>query len=267
MLEADRCPLCDSRIYVQYMISEVPFGFCPCGALFNSKGVDQSIFNKEYIDVLKDRKFGGEHYEYFVRIYMPLVEEKTYGRDFLDVGFGVDNIINLLTDRGWNCDGIDLVNNGHITADFEHYDFAKQPKAHRYDFILMGNVLQSFKDPVKAIYKAYNLLNPDGILFISTPNTDTIRDNTIRNFGHFSIRENNCFINYDILNKIFGKCDESMNGRMEVLFADKNVTSKRFGIWNVMHVMAQKKKIEDIPHLGEAERILSDNQALVSQHA
>lgn len=247
-----RCPLCKNLVYQEFSLAKskdesVSFGYCRCGCIFNSQDTDKSVYTSEYLKKLADIKYADERYEYICRIYMPLIEEQTYGRDVLDVGCGSGAILKLLEKRGWNTDGIDLCpGNGYIEGDFEQYDFFANGKDYRYDLVIMNDSLQCMKDPVKAIYKAYALLKPNGILFINCPNTDLIRNGAVREFGHFNIKEVSTLINYSILDRILAKCDEAMDGNMRVIFADKEVISKRFTTWNTMHVIAQKKKIEDI---------------------
>lgn len=210
----------------------------------------EEVFTAEYNKKLSEVKSHEERAKYFARVYGPLIEERIYGRKLLDVGFGTTVLMKEWEDRGWIVDGIDVCPNEYITGNFENYDFWKNTNT-RYDLIWMGDVLQCFQDPVKAIYKAYNLLNPNGILFIVTPNTALMRANRVSGWGHWDQKENKQFISYKQLKEIFGKCDEDLTGRMKIIYSDENVTSKRFITYSNMHVMAQKQKIEDIMRISD----------------
>ena len=53
-------------------------------------------------------------------------------------------------------------------ADFLEYETSK-----KYDVIVMGDVLEHVSEPVRALEKAYDMLAPDGILWLSTPNYES----------------------------------------------------------------------------------------------
>lgn len=256
MLEK-RCALCDQIVFQNYKLtnSDHPWYHCACGCVFHDKAFEpEKVFTPEHNARLLELKGYEERARYFARVYGPIIEERIYGRKVLDVGLGSDILLQEWERRGWVVDGIDLCPNPYITGNFETYDFWKEDEKagrdpSRYDLIWMGDVLQCFRNPVAAVYKAYNLLNPSGILFVVTPNTDLMRKGRIGGWGHWNQDENRHFVSYDILRDIFGRCDESLSGRMKVIYADEHVTSKRFVSYSNMHVMAQKQKIEDFAPL------------------
>lgn len=247
-----RCKLCDQIVYQNYKLttSEHLWYHCACGCMFHDdKTPAEEVFTVEHNKKLSAIKNHEDRAKYFARVYGPLIEEKIYGRKLLDVGFGTEVLLNEWEQRGWVVQGIDVcpasINKPHlIQANFETYDFWKEG-CDRYDLIWMGDVLQCFQDPVKALYKAYNLLNPHGLLFIVTPNTNLMRRNRISSWGHWDQKENKQFISIDILKDILSRCDESLTGRVKILYEDENVTSKRFITYSNMHVLVQKQKIED----------------------
>lgn len=248
-----RCKLCDRIVHQTYKLttSDKLWYHCQCGCMFNDHfETAEEVFTPEHNKKLLEIKSYEERYDYLIRVYAPLIEEKVYGRKMLDVGFGAPALMQGFEKRGWIAEGIDVMPNDHIQANFESYDFFQ--KGHdRYDLIWMGDVLQCFQDPVKAIYKAYHLLKPFGILFIITPNTDLMRANRVPAFGHWDLRENNQFLSEGLVHEILDRCDESLTGRMKVVYCDPEITSKRFITCNNMHMMAQKTKIEDIPNLSD----------------
>lgn len=250
-----RCKLCDQIVYQNYKLtnSDHLWYHCACGCMFHGNYVSpEEVFTKDHNEKLSQIKNHEDRAKYFARVYGPLIEERIYGRKLLDVGFGTDILMNEWQRRGWVVNGIDICPNDYITGNFESYDFWKQGHD-RYDMIWMGDVLQCFVDPVKAIYKAYNLLNPNGILFIITPNTDLMRKNRISGWGHWDQRENKQFISYGILKDILNRCDESLTGKIKIIYSDENLTSKRFITYSNMHVIAQKQKIEDFSPISDIE--------------
>lgn len=248
-----RCKLCDQIVYQNYKLtnSEHLWYHCACGCMFHDdKTPAEEVFTVEHNKKLSEIKSHEDRAKYFARVYGPIIEERIYGRKMLDVGYGTDVLIKEWERRGWCVDGIDVCPNSYISGNFESFDFWKEGHD-RYDLIWMGDVLQCFNDPVKAIYKAYNLLNPNGLLFIVTPNTKLMRKGRVSGWGHWDQKENKQFISIDILKDILARCDESLTGRMKIIYEDDHVTSKRFITCSNMHLIAQKQKIEDFVGPGD----------------
>lgn len=257
-----RCPLCVEIVHSQYGLTNVEGGqanwyHCRCGFMFHNTSTDLTkVYTKEYRTKREDLKFIKDRLHYYIRMYAPIIEEHTYGRRMLDVGYTTPILMQEFERRGWLTCGVDIIpSDDYLTADFMSDEFDRMLSTYddkgnlasreRFDLIWMGDFLQCVKDPVKAIYKAYDLLRPNGILVIITPNTDLIRRNVIPAWGHWSMEDNQSFINERILREALTKCDASFNGRMEILYLDKSNQSNRFPSWNNMHCIAQKVKIEE----------------------
>jgi SAM-dependent methyltransferase len=264
-----RCRLCDREVYQQVRAKQkcgdiADWMICQCGALSHQFKVEKTPFNLEYVEHLKRYKMAEERYGYFVRTYAPLIEELTYGRKMLEVGFGVPYIMKAFESRGWIIDGIDIIPNEFTTGDFESFDFLNEGKD-RYDLIWMGDVLQCLNDPMAALIKAYNLLNPNGLLFICTPNAGLLQSQPMPHFGHWNAEENKIIISSAILMEMLGRVDESMTGRCRVVFMNDEIVGHRFITWNSMHVIAQKRKIESMtmPEMVEDEKSIKCQTAEV----
>ena len=254
MLEAEiRCKLCGKPVYHNYLLKNTQseddltsrWFHCSCGCAFNLYKPDKlKVFTEEYRKQFENLKEIRNRYDWYIRNYVTIVEEKTYGRKFLDVGFCVDYIIQEMRRRGWVATGIDLIPNDMITGDFETFDFGKE----QFDFIWLGDVLQCFDKPMQALWKAYELLYPSGLIFIVTPNTDLIREGKISAWGHWNIEENRQFFSLDLLKRMIQKIDMQMNGNLRIIYADNNY-SQRFPSWNNIHLLCQKEKNEgeDLP--------------------
>jgi 2-polyprenyl-3-methyl-5-hydroxy-6-metoxy-1,4-benzoquinol methylase len=80
----------------------------------------------------------------------------------LEFGYDVTAVEIMKPQAGWLSDlfGIEVIGN-----DFQKYDFQD-----KYDVITMGDVIEHVCEPVDAIRKAYDLLNDEGVIWISTPN-------------------------------------------------------------------------------------------------
>lgn len=257
-----RCPNCEELIYAQYGLTknekeQVCWYHCRCGFMFHAPLAEPGkIYTPKYREEREGLKFIKERLHYFIRLYAPIIEEKTDGRRMLDVGYTTPIVMQEMERRGWLTAGVDLIPSedylsmNFMSKEFDHALSEFDKKGHlisreRFDLIWMVDFLQCVSDPVRAIYKAYDLLRPGGILFIVTPNTDLIRRAPIAAWGHWDMEDNQAFINEHILRQALIKCEASFNGHMDILYFDKSNQSTRFPSWNNMHCIAQKTKIEE----------------------
>jgi len=242
-----RCPMCQELVFQAYSLTKnekesVNWLHCRCGFMFHQVEVDpKTVWTPEYAKEYADLKFVKERMLYYIRLYAPICEELTYGRRMLDVGFCTPILMEEMERRGWLTAGVDLIPNKYVTGDFMTETF----EGERFDLIWMSDFLQCLKDPIPAIYKAYELLRPNGVLFIITPNTDNIRRNYIPAWGHWDMQTCQSFINERILREALIKCEASFNGRMQILYLNPCNMSTRMISWQNMHVIAQKTKVED----------------------
>lgn len=230
LAEDTKCPVCDHLQAAGIRSGKTVWFHCYCDTLFHTDGIDPKVFSNGYLDEWKRRKNIDVCFDYLIRTYAPLVEELTYGRRFLDVGFTLPTRIKTMNARGWLSTGIDLVENDYCKNDFETFNF----KVATFDFILMGHVLQSLKDPVKAIQKSFDLLNDRGILMITMPSPELSRSTGPNKFGHWNAESSWIYISNTQLQKITTKAG------FRTVYAEHNV-SRRFGTWNDLHLMLVKE--------------------------
>lgn len=235
------CPICDMPLLMNFAITDC-FGkdtiwyLCKCGCFVNGeKQVNKNFYTSLYKDVYNSLKQVKERVAYFMDRYINLIEEMTYGRKFLDVGFTETYYMDYMEDRGWLVDGIDLIDNKYITGDFETHDF----KHKRYDCIYMGQVLECFDKPIEALKKAYGLLRQEGVLLISTPNADAAFHSGIKYFGHWNGDGCLVFFSQRKLIDILEKIGYNIVVKYEH-FGQRTLN------WNVTHIVARRDKEEDI---------------------
>ena len=222
---------------------------CQCGVIFQ-KDKPEHNYNKDYIKNYVDSKKYEARSEYGPRIFAPIIEDLTYGRMMLDVGFNYPNIMNYFKDRGWITWGIernpDAVTNKNIyKGDFETHDFSLPitPDAVKalgvdkiertFDLIWMSHVIEHFDDPIKAIRKAYNLLSDTGVLYISTPDIEFIHKTGVGGWGHWKAREHNILWSEPALKR------ELERAGFKVVYCKRNFAS-RFNTFYDIQIIAQK---------------------------
>jgi len=206
------------------------FCFCRCGCVQNKSGnIDKSVFNEEYRTRYQNIKGIVSREEYILKTFLPIVEESTYGRKFLDVGFTHPYKIDYLRNRGWITDGIDLMPNDYIVGDYEKYNFGNK----KYDFIWLGNILQSFDSPGGMLIKTHELLNLGGLAFISTPFTELMYSVGLKNWGNWNLSENNIYFSKSKLTEVLKTIG------FDIIVMRENYSS-RFTAWNNLHIVVQK---------------------------
>lgn len=206
------CPICGVDSSYVYRIEDgktkekSSWTRCQCGVIFQDElPTDDKVYDDKYAAYFIDAKGAKERYEYSVRTYAPIIEDLTYGRMMLDVGFAAPFVTRAFEERGWLTWAIDInpaiAGQGNIyKGDFTEYDFSLrgpkikeatgQEKLERtFDLIWMSHVLEHFHDPIKALKKAHDSLEEKGVLFISTPDIDFINKTGAGGWPHFKKSE------------------------------------------------------------------------------
>jgi hypothetical protein len=171
-----------------------------------------------------------EYNRYFAKTYGHLIEELTYGRDMLNVGGVSNKFSEIFGERGWNVETVDLIpGDGSIIADIESWK-----PSNRYDFIMMPSMIGSLDDPTGFLVKcSLDMLNKDGVLFISAPDSTLIYERGVSEFGNWDDKEN-----WVILSRR-AMCETIERVGMNVIMSRANV-APRFIQWNDYHIIAQK---------------------------
>lgn len=251
-----RCPVCGIESSYVYRIEDgktkehSSWTRCQCGVIFQDDlPTDATVYTEKYIAELHEAKQSKERYEYAVRTYAPLIEEITYGRMLLDVGFASPHLIEAFKERGWLTWAIDI--NPAITGcgnlykgDFVEYDFSLSGQKIKeatglekidrtFDLVWMGHVLEHFHDPIKALHKAYDVLEEKGVLFISTPDIEFINKTGLSGWPHFKKSEHYVMWSEDAL------CRELERLGFKIVMSRRNYSSRYMSWWDI-HCIAQK---------------------------
>jgi SAM-dependent methyltransferase len=251
------CPVCGVDTTFVHRIKEGKDGDsadwyeCQCGVIFQGDFKnDSSIYDEKYMTDLVDMKEAKQRYGHLVRTYGQLIEELTFGRMLLEVGFSSPYIFKEFEERGWITWAIDinpaLTGKGNIyKGDYLGYDFSissdsikaatGEDKIYRkFDLIWMGHVLEHFADPIAALKRTYDLLDPKGVVFISTPDIDFINKTGTCGFPHFKCKEHNVLWSERSLKRELERLG------FKIVVCRRNFSS-RYPSWYDLHVIAQKE--------------------------
>jgi SAM-dependent methyltransferase len=251
------CPVCGVATNYVYCIAEGDTGKqakwyrCQCGLVFQEEFPSHKGYDKKYFDDYACMKEGDKRLTHSARIYGNLIEELTYGRMMLDVGYCVPHNMDFFAKRGWLTWGIDVNeqvggNGRFYRGDFITYDFdipantedlkalAEGDKFKRtFDLIWMNHSFEHFNYPLAALKKAYDLLSDTGVLFIALPDIDFIMKTGVTGYPHFKMDEHFTLWGEAVLKR------EVERIGMKVIMCRRNFSS-RFSSWYDIQLIAQR---------------------------
>ena len=99
---------------------------------------------------------------------------------WLDLGFGEGALLSAAQKRGWGCYGIEV--SPHAIAHGENRGWAVTRAAgedarfipESFDVVSMVEVIEHLADPVTALQQAVRWLRPGGLLYLTTPNANSL---------------------------------------------------------------------------------------------
>ncbi len=252
-----KCPVCGVDTNYVYLVHESKADVdgkwyrCQCQVIFNSDIPIEHTYDSAYIKDFLDSKEYEYRAHHAARTYAPLVEELTLGRMFLDVGYTGTAVIDYMKDRGWLTWGIDnnndaIGNKNLYRGDFMTYDFSPATKdagvqkmiddgkiKRRFDVIWLSHVLECTPSPRLAIERISELLQPDGVVYIATPDIDFINKTGVSSFPHWDARNHHVMWSEPALNREFERAG------FKTIMSRRNYSS-RFMSWYDIHAIYQK---------------------------
>ena len=239
-----RCPICFREVWHRYDITDhnndrALWHHCFCGCFFHAEPIlkPHLVFNEEYRARYEDLCRIKTRMNYTSRTYLPMIEEITWGRKCLDVGYCVPYFMDALKERGWITWGIDLLtptdkSDKTLQGDFLTYDFGIK----RFDLVIMGDVLQCFINPISAIKKAYKLLNPGGVLLVWSPDASQLWLVGSQAWAHWNRKEHRVYFDGTKFKEIAQKMG------FDLVYFWRNV-NPRFSSIYTFHCILQKPYI------------------------
>lgn len=217
------------------VISEVKgYSFCTCrNILYTSwNNISQEVYNDTY--TVKYDKAGTTTALSRYISYAPIVCEHTSGRDMVEIGCINPVVLDGFKKCGFNTSALDIISHDfkeheNITGDFEKVELKK-----KFDVIWASHIFEHFKDPIAAVKKCYEELNPGGLLFVSMPDTYFIdwKVNPYQ-WGHWHLKE------HHIMWNMVDFCNVLKEIGFEIVFAKRNYGGDFICITD-MHILAKR---------------------------
>ncbi len=182
---SDHCCLCNSYDIFHFKTDYrgIKIYKCRnCNVQFINPLYIDKVLNETYADyrdhhpgkIDKDKIINrGRKHEFNIRE----IEEYTNVGNFFSVGCGNGIEIEIAKKRGWKCDGYEI--NQELARQIsKRYDVIVYSgsftelklKKNHYECLYVNHVIEHTKEPGNYLRKIYDILKPDGILFIATPN-------------------------------------------------------------------------------------------------
>jgi len=145
---------------------------------------DQQSYRQDYAQsVMSSHNFTKNRYQELKKIVskqQPNLFNKPH-KTFLDVGCGLGDLLQFAIADGWQVYGTEIspkavlqaqenIREQILVGDILSLDL---PEAH-FDLITIYHVIEHLIDPIPTLKKLQKLLSPEGILFIETPNLDSL---------------------------------------------------------------------------------------------
>ncbi len=193
MMQNHRCPVCERSDALSAYCEASGFQVYVC-QICNSDHV-HPVPTPQQLKAYYDRSAwfeGGEHggyanydvqTEHSVRHIQSILEafETGIGRSVLDVGCGYGTHLALAASRGWKCFGVEVsdhargVAKSRLASDVHIVPDVDEMVPHKFDLILMLDVLEHLPAPATLFYKLFALgaIQPHTQVVITTPNADS----------------------------------------------------------------------------------------------
>ncbi len=161
------------------------------------------------------------------------IKKFTKGNKLLEVGTGAGELTSAAKELLFNITGIEIRSvyaknvSDRLNIPIYQTDFMDFNTNDLFDIIILGDVLEHVPTPIKMLEKSYNLLNKEGVIWISTPNFESafsyiMKDKdpmwrVCEHLNYFSYRSLKNILEKVGFNIIDYKFSQHYNGCMEII--------------------------------------------------
>lgn len=214
------CPLCrEEDSNEAFKIESFSYHRCSfCNSLYTKPhlkdGVLNSLYNDGTYQVYQDTlvKTGN-------KIRKGVLEKRKFKQinnlldksniSLLDVGCGGGTFLEICKENGWQVEGVDPSPENIRNRDIKVYkgNFKEVNIKKKYDVVTFWGVLEHLSDPISAIDKAFEILNPNGLMVFEVPSADCFISEYIQKYAFSPTRfiesgRHNIFFSKKLIEKI-----------------------------------------------------------------
>lgn len=188
------CPICHDQSHVHFAFKRYGYDLFRCKtcrhlwvnpipsaqelADFYSKGYFQGDIEKRgYQDYDSDKKSVLPEFDYFLE----KLEHETIKRDLLDVGSATGVFMESAIRRGWKARGLELSQYATEAGRLKGLDISCKALEDLDEFqdesvsvVTMWDVVEHFRDPVRAFDVLAHIVSPNGLIMFATPQSDCL---------------------------------------------------------------------------------------------
>jgi ADP-heptose:LPS heptosyltransferase/SAM-dependent methyltransferase len=236
------CFLCGKKREAKVNVNnEYNYYYCDkCGIAFTEwNNIRMDVYDEFYY-----KKYQGEisrkAYNYTYDNIMPKIlvhlNGSKYLRQFLDLGCISEVILNRAKDDGFLTFGLDVNKHIHFTPNkhiFLQGNFEDMTIKSKFLVIWASHIFEHFKEPLRALEKAGDLLYPGGLIFISMPDITFVDWDKPHQFPHWTPNEHHIMWKREAFNRAAEKRG------FEVVYSANN-QDKNFICWGDFHTILKK---------------------------
>lgn len=189
------CPACKSTQYKHlYSIDQGKLITCQnCRLVFYvprptseelATFYDQQSYRQDYAQgIMSNIDFVANRYQELKKIVSQFQPDlfNRMDKTFLDIGCGLGDLLQLAIADQWQINGTEISPEAVLQANINIRDrilvgdiLSLDLPEESFDLITIYHVIEHLIDPIAVLNKVKKLLKPDGILFIETPNLDSL---------------------------------------------------------------------------------------------
>jgi 2-polyprenyl-3-methyl-5-hydroxy-6-metoxy-1,4-benzoquinol methylase len=201
MVENIRCPLCgkSNQKYVR-SDNKLDIVVCNCGLYFvNPQPTHKYVkefYNKSYYYDIKKNKVKQKKREIYLHVIVKKIIQKLSDKgSILDIGCGDGSLLSQVDQKKYQISGteysdIEIARALEVTKNIYKTEYLEYDARDKYNFIIMTEVLEHTKEPLKYLKKIHADLKKGGHIIITVPNNNWIlmkgyKNNLITNLHLF----------------------------------------------------------------------------------
>jgi 2-polyprenyl-3-methyl-5-hydroxy-6-metoxy-1,4-benzoquinol methylase len=179
------CPICSTSSVVGGELPHAWIGICnskACGCRF-AIAKTNLLDNLEQIHSYRREHIGMDSPTLIFERLLPRLKSLSrlnVGSKLLDFGAGAAPLYPIAREHGFQYTGVEFDGTAREAALATHgialyKDINELPDEYRCDIVIMSEVIEHLPDPLSVLSMCRQRLNPNGLLYLSTPNARSLR--------------------------------------------------------------------------------------------